>query len=263
MADLFPGKGPEQIGEAVLEYFGKISTEEAPRMLEIPPVAGGLPEFTLASVTKILRGSKKTDSIVEGDPLPHLVRRYPEAFAGPVKMIFDRVNASGMWRKAWKTEFLTIIPKVPNLASLAECRNISCTSVFSKILEGQVLLKLRRELIPDQNQYGGKPKCGVEHMLVNLWEKILCSLEGGANAAVLLGIDYEKAFNRMEHAVCLRQLEKLGASSGSLALVRAFLEDRRMTIVIDGTKASPAPIHRGSPKGSVLGCFSTVLPPSY
>ena len=133
---------------------------------------------------------------------------YPEAYAGPVKVIFDRVKASGVWPKAWKTEFLTIIPKVPKPASLRECRNISCMSVFSKILEGQVLLKLRSELLPDQNQYGGKPKCGVEHMLVDLWEKVLCSLEGGANAAVLLGIDYEKAFNRMEHAVCLRQLEK-------------------------------------------------------
>lgn len=73
MADLFPGKGPEQIGEAVHDYFGKISTEEAPRMPQIPRVAGNLPEFTVASVTKILRESKNTDSIVEGNPLPHLV----------------------------------------------------------------------------------------------------------------------------------------------------------------------------------------------
>lgn len=92
-------------------------------------------------------------------------------------------------------------------------------------------------------------------MLVDLWEKILCALEGGANAAVLLGIDYEKAFNRMEHAVCLKQLQRLGASPGSLSLVRAFLEDRTMTIVIDGAKAKPAPIRRGSPQGSVLGCL--------
>ena len=152
MADHFPGKAPEQIGEFIVEYFGKISAEEAPEMPETPRVAGGLPEFTVDKVTKILRDSKKTDSMVEGNPLPHLVRRYPEAFAGPVKMIFDRVNASGMWPKAWKTEFLTIIPKVPNPTSLAECCNISCTSVFSKILEGQVLLKLRSELIPDEKQ---------------------------------------------------------------------------------------------------------------
>ena len=211
--------------------------------------------FDRATVVKILKSSKKSDSMVEGDPLPRLIHRFPEAFAQPVGMIFNRVNESGKWPKTWKTEHLTIIPKVPNPTSLSECRNISCTSAFSKILEGQVLLKLRGELTPDPNQYGGKPKCGVEHMFVDLWEKIMSSLEGVSNAAILLGIDYEKAFNQMEHAVCLNQLEKLGASPGSISLVRAFLEERQMTIAVDGKKASPVAIQRGSPQGSVLGCL--------
>ena len=252
---LFPGKGDDFVGKAVLDYFGKISTAEAPPMASTPRVPGGLPTFTEALIVTILKSSKKSDSMVEGDPLPHLVRRFPAAFAKPVRDIFNGINASGRWPSAWKTEHLTIIPKVPNPTSLAECRNISCTSVFSKILEGQVLLKLRRELIPDRNQYGGKPKCGVEHMLIDLWENILSPMERGDKAAVLLSIDYEKAFNRMEHSVCLRQLAKLGATPGSLSLVRAFLEDRKMTIRLGKNKATPVPIRRGSPQGSVLGCL--------
>ena len=255
VGSLFPGKDAEHVGKAVLDFFGRISVEEAAPMPDVPRVAGGLPVFKQAAVEKILKDSKKSDSMVEGDPLPHLVRRYPGAFARHVCGIFNGINETGIWPKAWKTEYLTIIPKVPNPASLSECRNISCTSVFSKILEGQILNKLRRELLPDRNQYGGKPKCGVEHMLIDLWENVLTAMEGGMSAAVLLGIDYEKAFNRMEHSVCLKQLHKLGASPGSLVLVRAFLEDRRMTITIDGTKASPVPIRRGSPQGSVLGCL--------
>ena len=92
-------------------------------------------------------------------------------------------------------------------------------------------------------------------MLLDLWEDILTSMEGGKTAAVLLGVDYEKAFNRVEHAVCLEQLQRLGASHGSMSLVRAFLEERRMTIIIDGHKADPVGIKRGSPQGSVLGCL--------
>lgn len=55
-------------------------------------------------------------------------------------------------------------------------RNISCALIFSKVLEGQVLLKLRAKLDPDPNQYGGVPNCGVEHMLVDLWTSILEAL---------------------------------------------------------------------------------------
>lgn len=81
------------------------------------------------------------------------------------------------------------------------------------------------------------------------------ALEGGKNAVVLLGVDYKKAFNRMEHAVCLEQLNKLGTSVKSIAMVRAFLEDRTMMISIEGHEALPIKILRGSPQGSVLGCL--------
>ena len=37
--------------------------------------------------------------------------------------------------------------------------------------------------------------------------------------------------------------------------VRAFLENRRMTIIIEGHHPRPVPIRRGSPLGSVLGCL--------
>ena len=80
-------------------------------------------------------------------------------------------------------------------------------------------------------------------------------MEGGTNAAVLLGVDFEKAFNRMDHAVCLRQLKKLGASNGSLNLVKSFLENREMTMRMEGHCPTPVPILRGSPQGSVLGCL--------
>ena len=149
---------------------------------------------------------------------------------------------------------VTIIPKTPNPVDLSECRNISCTTMFSKVLEGQVLVKLRGELEPNTAQYGGIPKCGVEHMLFELWENVLAGMEGGKAAAAVLGVDYKKAFNRMEHAVCIDQLRLLGASPGSLS-VRVFLEDRTMRITIDGQTSEPATIQRGSPQGRVLGCL--------
>ena len=203
----------------------------------------------------MLKNSKKTQSQVKGDPLPQLLRTFPAAFAEPVAAIFNKVNGTVCWPRKWKTEYLTIIPKTPNPTDLSECRNISCTSVLSKILENRVLEQLRGELIGDSRQYGGAPKCGAEHLLIELWDKILHCVEGGGNAAVLLGVDFEKAFNRMDHGVCLTQLKKLGASDGSLALVESFLKDRRMTFSIDDFTPEAVPILRGSPQGSVLGCL--------
>ena len=256
VSDLFVGMEAGDVCDQVLSFFGAIAGAPAEPIDEFPRVPGGLPEFTRASTAELIKNSKKTDSRVEGDPLAHLMRMFPDEFAMPVSKIYNRINESGCWPAQWKKEHLTVIPKKPNPADLSECRNISCTSAFSKILEGQVLRQLREELEPDPAQYGGIPKCGVEHLLIDLWDKVMEGLDSGTSVAVLLGVDYEKAFNRMEHATCLRQLERLGASRGSISLVRAFLENRQMTITVNGVKArSPVRIQRGSPQGSVLGCL--------
>ena len=257
VTDLFVGMEPAEVGREVLGFFGGLARSDAEPMPRRTRVSGGLGFFSIdrTSTLLLLGESKKTDSRVEGDPLPHLIRSFPNAFAAPVAEIYNMINESGEWPARWKTEHLTIIPKNPNPVDLSECRNISCTSAFSKILEGQVLVKLRNELAPDMTQYGGVPKCGVEHMLIDLWEEVLEGLEGGKSAAVLLGVDYKKAFNRMEHAACLTKLEELGASEGSLTLVKAFLEGRTMQITIDGHTLPLVPIQRGSPQGSVLGCL--------
>ena len=94
-------------------------------------------------------------SRVIGDPLPNLVREHPEAIVEPIMEIYNENYRSSRVPWNWKTEYLTIIPKKPHLIDLSECYNISCTSLFSKILENQLLAKLRTELDPDSDQYGG------------------------------------------------------------------------------------------------------------
>lgn len=224
-------------------------------MPDVPRISGCLPAFDEAGVAKALKKSKKTESSVRGDPLPHLLRRHPWAFAKPVAALFNAISNCAVWPKKWKTEYMTIIPKVPNLADLSECRNISCTSALSKVLEGQLLWQLRSELIQDPTQFGGAPGCGAEHLLISIWDNIMECLETGTSAAVLLGVDFEKAFNKMDHAVCLEQLARLGASAGSISLVRAFLENREMTVIVGEHCPAPLKIRRGSPQGSVLGCL--------
>ena len=253
--DVFPGKDAVEVCNEVLKYFAGIAASEGGPSPPVHTVPGGLVPFSPERTEKLLKAAKKTNSMVKGDPLPNLVRTFPMSFALPVACIYEAVNTSGKWPRLWKREHLTIIHKVPNPTDLSECRNISCTSLFSKVLEGEVLAKLRSELVPDPHQYGGTPKCGTEHMLIDMWKCVLSALEGGTDAAVLLGVDYEKAFNRMDHGVCLRKLKELGASGGSLALVKAFLEDRCMTITIDGHSSVPVEIKKGSPQGSVLGCL--------
>ena len=142
VCDMFDNKSPENVCNKVLTYFGAISGERSGPPDVIPPCVGGLPEFTIPMVVHILKTSKKTQSQVPGGPLPRLLRDFPESFAEPVAVMFNDINGKVQWPRKWKTEYLTIIPKNQNPSDLAECRNISCTSLLSKILENQVLKQL-------------------------------------------------------------------------------------------------------------------------
>ena len=122
------------------------------------------------------------------------------------------------------------------------------------MLESVLLDDLRREIDPDSMQYGGLKGCSVDHMLIDLYETILRPLERG-DPSIILGIDYEKAFNRLDHHECLRQLRSLGASATSLGLVRTFLTGRSMKVKVGGEIMNAWKLSGGSPQGSILGCF--------
>lgn len=254
LTDLFPGKDDQQAGEEAAAYFTRI-TDLFPPLQDVD----SMPEERRAPVTetcvaKKLKDAKKPNSTVAGDLLPRVVRAHHAWLVRPVTRIFNAIFESGRWPLTWKTETTVIIPKVPTPDTLADCRNISCTPFLSKVLESILLEDLRSEIPPDEAQYGGIKASSVDHLLVDLMDKVLEPLETG-RPSLVIGIDFEKAFNRLDHAHCLSELGRLGASKPSLALTRSFLTGRSMRVRVGNKLSTSKPLSGGSPQGSILGCY--------
>ena len=254
VSSLFPELTQPQTANRVAEYFTQISDEFTP----VDPVG---PEFeprrnvTVAQVAEKLKQANKPNSTVPGDVLPRLVRMFHDKLATPAALIFNKCFACGRWPLNWKKETAVIIPKTSNPSSLAETRNISCTNFLSKVMESFILDDLRAEIPLDRTQYGGIKGCSVDHLLTDMWDAILRPLEHNKHS-VVLGIDFEKAFNRLDHGECLSQLSKLGASSSTITMVRAFLARRSVQVKLpDGTLSELYDLCGGSPQGSILGCL--------
>ena len=49
-------------------------------------------------------------------------------------------------------------------------------------------------------------------MLVDMWDTILTDLDRGSAASCLISLDFEKAFNRLNHDSCMKALADHGAS---------------------------------------------------
>ena len=74
------------------------------------------------------------------------------------------------WPEQWKLELVTVILKSAQEASFEECRNLSCTPLFSKIMETYMMDCINKEVNINYQQYGGVKGCGTENLLLEAWK---------------------------------------------------------------------------------------------
>ena len=203
-----------ELAEDMADYFSKISSNLTP-LSKKSCVPSSEPKIVLTEleVEERLKKCKKPKGLLVGDIFPHLVVKHANAISIPLTRIFNLAFSQEKWPTIWKTEFVTPIPKVTAPTSYNELRNISCTVLFSKILEYFVLRKAKEEIQTRENQFGGLAGSSTNHYLVSAWDKILSSLEGGDQEAVnLISIDFAKAFNTMSHTACISAFKNKNAS---------------------------------------------------
>ena len=253
---LFPGKTDEYIAEEAAEYFSRISAEFDPIPRATPTPEGE--RMTVPSIAQIaskIRSMKKPKGQVKGDVDHRILSRFGHLLAVPLRFIFEQIYEDNVWPKQWNTETVTLIPKKGVPESLADLRNISCTPFFSKLLENFILDDLKRNVKLSDQQFGGKPGVGVDHLLIEAWDFIHRSLETPGAAVGMMAVDFHKAFNRMSHRACLDSLTRLGASRHSVDLINAFLHGRRMQVKVENVLSAPREVPGGAPQGSITGPF--------
>lgn len=251
---LFPGMPDREIADHCAEYFSAISQEYQP----VPePQRNGDTEWTIDmhEISSRLKFCKKPKGLVEGDIVPELVQLFPDLLAIPLHHIYNSVIRECKWPDLWKTETVKIIPKGKVPESVKDVRNISCTPLFSKVLEHFVLAKLRTMMSLSGAQFGGIKGVGIDHFLIETWHEVLMNLEDPEAAASLISIDFSKAFNRMDHSACLAALTEAGVDLHVVRVVQAFLCNRKMAVHVHGQVSAIQPAPGGAPQGSVLGSY--------
>ena len=253
--EMFPGESEKDIAETVASFFNAISQEYEPIGPPSPGNAAMFRNIEPYEISARLKKMKKPKSRLRGDIDPRLNVKYCDVLAFPLAYMYNLISSTGKWPDLWKLENVTVIPKNSCPSSLSELRNLSCTPLYSKLLESFVLEEIKKEVKLSNSQYGGMRGCGVDHFLVETWHQILSSNDDNRAGTNLVSIDFEKAFNRMDHGQCLEDLRAKGASPGPLAMVNAFLYGRRMTVRIGNECSEPRTVPGGSPQGSILANF--------
>ena len=101
-------------------------------------------------------------------------------------------------------------------------------------------------------QFGFRKKYSTNHALMSMTQQIKDTIEKG-NLAVGVFVDFQKAFDTVNHKILLRKLQHYGIRGLALNWFSSYL-DKRMQYVSIGNNASTTEyIKHGVPQGSVLG----------
>ena len=173
--------------------------------------------------------------------------------AEPLSNIYNCITSTSEWPALWKIEYVTPIPKKALPEGPDDLRNISCTQLLSKVYESFVLEWLGSLIDIRTNQFGGIKGSGAEHCLVQLWQQVLENIEDQRASSLLTSIDYSKAFNRLDFAVCLKAMKAKGASAEILKIISSFLTGRVMRVKVGDKLSKPRKVMGGVPQGSLLG----------
>ena len=162
----------------------------------------------------------------------------------------------GVFPTSLKMARVVPIHKEGSKTDVTNYRPISLLSSFSKVYEK--LMHNRALEFLDSNgslfeaQYGFRPGRSCEHALLNAQNTILQSLCKN-QVALLLLIDFSKAFDLVDKTILLRKLDHYGIRGIALKWFESYLSNRQQYVSIDKADSSVKELEYGVPQGSILG----------
>ena len=151
-----------------------------------------------------------------------------------------------------------VIPvhKSGDSSSPSNYRPISILSVLSKPIEKHIQKSLYSYFndngLINESQSGFRKNYSCHTALIQLTDNILHSINENKFIGLLF-VDFEKAFDVINHSLLLRKLQLYKLSPELIHLILSFLSDRKQLVMVNENSSDLMPVRHGVPQGSVLG----------
>ena len=254
----------KSIAQSFNEYFCSIA-ENLKRGIPTPNHAGSTlkhethsiflqpcSESEVSTIIKQLKNSSTSDYNV------NVIKQI--ALTTPlVSILTQSINLSfedGIFPHLLKTAKVIPIHKSGSRADVSNYRPISLLSIFSKIYEKTMSSRLisffNKNNTIHPRQYGFRTLHSCEHALLDAQHTILSSLDK-KQIALLLLIDFSKAFDMVDHTILLNKLNNYGIRGIALKWMASYLINRNQYVYVNNTKSNILNLQYGVPQGSILG----------
>lgn len=269
---------PSQVAEEFNKYFCSVPNiieKELNKLNPIPNVIHPsctesiLNSFIMQSTTEkeIIDTVKKFDSKKASgldEISPKVFIRVIHLLATPLTLLVNSSFGRGAFPSCLKVARVRPLFKKDDTRLPANYRPVSILSVISKVIETLVKNRLTSFLMKynvlHKNQYGFQRNLSTIDALVNFSDAVHLALDK-KQAICGLFCDLQKAFDCVDHNICLNKLDKCGIRGLALNWFASFLQGRTQVVEVDNflngvltkIRSSPQKLLAGVPQGSTLG----------
>lgn len=166
---------------------------------------------------------------------PVIYKKCAYVLTKPIRLLIEKSVNSGCFPDKLKISYVTPIFKSGNKKDIKNYRSVSVVSTLAKIFEKVVLNRYSDMLNLDlyKSQHGLMKNRSTVSNLLETTSFIASSLEKRSQTDIIY-LDFEKAFDSVNHHLLLKKLMRKRLCKGMLLWMLSFVSERKNIVRIKG-----------------------------
>ena len=245
---------PEELCAEWTTYIQQLfdSDRDEPRLNFEESMTG--PSILVSEVEAAIRKARNRKSPGPDEIPVELLKLLDEDGVRVLSAFFNRVYRTGEIPSQWAESTFIPLPKKPKPRDCGDFRLISLMSHTLKILLRvlQERIHTRCEAVIGDSQFGFRSGLGTREALFSM-NILLQKCKEFQKPVFICFIDFEKAFDRVQHSALIEALGQIGLDDLDVQLLKNLYWNQSATVQVDAVhQTNRVPIKRGVRQGCVL-----------
>ena len=186
-----------------------------------------------------------------------LLKSCRDSICQPLYLIWKHSFDSGEIHPSFFSSIIAPVFKGASKLEPPNYRPVSLTShlikIFERVIQAKVIGYLEENKLLSCNQHGFRKGCSCLSELPVLahFNEIYENL-GNQMDTDTLYLDFSKAFDKVDHALLIKKLQRFGIEGKLLKWVKVFLSNHTQKVVVNGKMSLAELVLSGVPQGTVL-----------